>query len=58
MLEDIITTWLVEAVKIVPVVAFMALALWDMRQHLKRCMASNEELLERLINEVLDKEDS
>lgn len=46
--------WLTTTFDNMPIIVFLALAIWDMRKHLYRCISRDEVLLDQLISRIID----
>jgi len=53
-LERQFMEWITTTFDNMPIIVFLALAIWDMRKHLYRCISRDEQLLDQLISRVID----
>jgi hypothetical protein len=57
MISNLLIDWLTKTIENAPLVAFLALAAWDLRSQLITCIKSNDELKIKLLNRFLDDDD-
>jgi hypothetical protein len=55
VIENVLSQWASETIRVFPVLVFLAIAALDLRRSLKSCMEHNQEVLNRLLDVVVDK---